>query len=97
MLQKVSLGGAMKVEKIQWGLDKYHFIEYAKKECIHPIQQIIEIIEDPLLVFDPELSNFLEEEGDDDFQNYLPSSLSIAGKPLCCYEHGPWNLFTFVL
>ena len=74
---------------MQRRLDRYHFTEYAKKECVDPTQRIKQIIEDPLLVSDPELSDFSEEEGDDDFDNYLPSSLSVAGKPLCCSEHGP--------
>ncbi|GFZ08616.1 hypothetical protein Acr_20g0004240 [Actinidia rufa] len=77
------------IDEMQRRLDRYHFTEYAKKECADPTQRIIEINVDPLLVSDPELSDFSEEEGDDDFVNYLPSSISVAGKPLCCYEHGP--------
>ncbi|GFZ00962.1 hypothetical protein Acr_14g0005970 [Actinidia rufa] len=77
------------IDEMQRRLDRYHFTEYAKKECADPTQRIIEINIDPLLVSDPELSDFSEEEGDDDFVNYLPSSISVAGKPLCCYEHGP--------
>ncbi|GFZ21847.1 hypothetical protein Acr_29g0010090 [Actinidia rufa] len=77
------------IDEMQRRLDRYHFTEYAKKECIDPTQRIIEINVDPLLVSDPELSDFLEEDGDDDFVNYLPSSISVTGKPLCCYEHGP--------
>ncbi|GFZ07440.1 hypothetical protein Acr_19g0003770 [Actinidia rufa] len=77
------------IDEMQRRLDRYHFTEYAKKECVDPTQRIIEINVDPLLVSDPELSDFSEEEGDDDFVNYLPSSISVAGKPLCCYEHGP--------
>ena len=74
---------------MQRRLDRYHFTEYVEKECVDPTQQIIEIIVDLLLVFDPELSDFSKKEGDDDFVNYLPTSLSVTGKPLCCYEHGP--------
>ncbi|GFZ11569.1 hypothetical protein Acr_22g0009670 [Actinidia rufa] len=77
------------IDEMQRRLDKYHFTEYVKKECVDLTQRIIEINVDPLLVSDPELSDFSEEEGDDDFVNYLPSSISVAGKPLCCYEHGP--------
>ncbi|GFZ11409.1 hypothetical protein Acr_22g0008070 [Actinidia rufa] len=77
------------IDEMQRRLDRYHFTEYANKECADPTQRIIEINVDPLLVSDPELSDFSEEEGDDDFVNYLPSSISVAGKPLCCYEHGP--------
>ncbi|GFZ15688.1 hypothetical protein Acr_25g0000970 [Actinidia rufa] len=77
------------IDEMQQRLDKYHFTEYAKKECVDPTQRIIEINIDPLLVSDLELSDFSKEEGDDDFVNYLPSSISVAGKPLCCYEHGP--------
>ena len=77
------------IDQMQRRLDRYHFTQQAKEQCVDPTQRIIEIVEDPLLVSDPELSDFSEEEGDDDFDNYLPSSLSVAGKPLCCYEHGP--------
>ncbi|GFS30575.1 pectin lyase-like superfamily protein [Actinidia rufa] len=66
------------IDEMQRRLDRYHFTEYAKKECADPTQRIIEINVDPLLVSDPELSDFSEEEGDDNFVNYLPSSISVA-------------------
>lgn len=76
-------------DQMQRRLDRYHSTEHAKKEYVDPTQRIIEIIEDPLLVSDPELSDFPEEEVHNDFVNYLPSSLSVASKPLCYYEYGP--------
>ncbi|GFY88500.1 hypothetical protein Acr_06g0004400 [Actinidia rufa] len=81
------------IDEMQRRLDKYHFTEYAKKECVDPTQRIIEINVDPLLVSDLELLDFSEEDGDsdddDDFVDYLSSSISVIDKPLCCYEHSP--------
>ena len=77
------------IDQLQWRLDKYHFTEQAKTEYVDPTQWKIEIIKDPLLVSDPELLDFSEEEADDDFVNYFPSSISVGGKPMYHYEHGP--------
>ncbi|GFS36482.1 hypothetical protein Acr_00g0046200 [Actinidia rufa] len=48
------------IDEMQRRLDRYHFTEYAKKECVDPTQRIIEINVDPLLVSDPKLSDFSE-------------------------------------
>ena len=76
------------MDQMQRRLNRYHYKEHAKTKCTD-VQRLIEIAEDLLLVSDPELLDCSEEEGDDDYVNYLPNNIFVAGKPLCCYEHDP--------
>ncbi|GMP50023.1 hypothetical protein CsSME_00016804 [Camellia sinensis var. sinensis] len=74
--------------QMQRRLDRFHYIKYAKKKSHFDCDNAnTTIIEDLLLVSDPDISDF-SDDSDDDFVNYLPNSLCVRGKPFCCYEHG---------
>jgi hypothetical protein len=65
-------------------LERFHLRQKVEKEAIDVNKAMTEIIEDPSMVSDPELSDF-SDESDDDFANYLPTSLCHNGKPMCCH------------
>ncbi|GMP59973.1 hypothetical protein CsSME_00023033 [Camellia sinensis var. sinensis] len=68
--------------QMQRRLDRFHYIEYAKKKSHFDCDSAITtIIEDPLLVSDPDISDF-SDDSDDDFVNYLPNSLCVRGKTI---------------
>lgn len=69
-------------------LMRFHLIEHAKKWYDYYDDMVQDIEEDPNYASDYELSDYTDEDNDIDFQHYLPGSLMIDGKSVCCDEHG---------
>ena len=64
-------------------LHRFHEIQAAKKHGIGKQFNVQHILADPMLISDPDLSDFTESS-DDDFQRYIPHCLMHDGVPRCC-------------
>ncbi|KAA8547069.1 hypothetical protein F0562_003498 [Nyssa sinensis] len=58
-------------DQMQRCLDRFHAMEHVKNEQFHPKEAIIDVIEDELMVSDPELLDYTDDNDDDDFQKYF--------------------------
>ena len=75
-------------DQMQRRLDRLHAIDHAKIEHFDPDYAEIQILEDPLLVSDTELSDY-SDLSDDASDTFIPSSLCVLGNPLCCFLYQP--------
>ena len=75
-------------DQMQHRLDHLHAIEYAKIEHFNPDYSEIQILEDPLLVSDPELFDY-SNLSDNAFDTFILLSLCVLGNPLYFFQHQP--------
>ena len=71
------------VMQMERRLHRFHEVEAAKRHAMSKDFDVDNILADPMLISNPDLSDFTESS-DDDFQRYIPDCLMHDGIPRCC-------------